>query len=121
MNACWRVAKGTLKPRDVPAIDGCAIEWDHGDAAASRRAAQEMVDLFRIAFQPSLTSLHIKGRAIDMTITWDGTIRVRDANGNAKPVGAPRNDGNPVLHAIGATYGVRKLASDPPHWSDTGH
>jgi peptidoglycan hydrolase-like protein with peptidoglycan-binding domain len=121
MNACWRVAKGSLKAGDVPAIADCPIQWDHGSPAASRRGAQEMVDMFRIAFQPSLTSLHIKGRAIDMTISWTGTIRVKDAKGNVRPVGAPRNDANPVLHAIGATYGVRKLATDPPHWSDTGH
>jgi len=25
------------------------------------------------------------------------------------------------LHAVGASYGARKLVSDPPHWSDNGH
>lgn len=25
------------------------------------------------------------------------------------------------LYAVGATYGVQKLVSDPPHWSDDGH
>jgi uncharacterized Zn-binding protein involved in type VI secretion len=25
------------------------------------------------------------------------------------------------LHAVGASYGVHKLVSDPPHWSDDGH
>jgi hypothetical protein len=25
------------------------------------------------------------------------------------------------LHAVGASYGVHKLASDPPHWSTDGH
>jgi hypothetical protein len=121
MNACWRIAKGSLKPRDVPPIADCAIQWDHGSDAASRRGAQEMVDMFRIAFQPSVTSLHIKGRAIDMTIGWEGTIRVKDANGVSKSVGAPRDGSNKTLHAIGASYGVIKLASDPPHWSDNGH
>jgi hypothetical protein len=28
---------------------------------------------------------------------------------------------NPVLHKIGASYGVIKLLSDPPHWSSDGH
>lgn len=121
MNACWRVSKGTLAPRDVPAIADCAIQWDHGSADASRLGAQEMVDMFQIAFQPSLTSLHIKGRAIDMTIGWTGTIRVKDANGIVRTLGAPRDNGNPTLQRIGATYGVKKLASDPPHWSDNGH
>ena len=26
-----------------------------------------------------------------------------------------------ALNAVGATYGVNKLVSDPPHWSDDGH
>jgi hypothetical protein len=121
MNSCWRVANGSLKPGDVPPIEDCNIKWDHGDAAASRRGAQEMVDMFRIAFQPSLTSLHIQGRAIDMTISWDGTIQVKDAAGAPRAVSAPRNGDNKVLQAIGASYGVKKLATDPPHWSDTGH
>jgi len=27
---------------------------------------------------------------------------------------------NPVLHTVGAYYGVFKLLSDPPHWSVDG-
>lgn len=122
MHYCWRVANGSVAPKDVPAVAGCAITWDHGDLARSKKGAQEMVDLFGIAFQPSLTSLHIQGRAIDMTIGWNGTIQVRDESGRQRPVSAPRSgDANRDLHAIGATYGVLKLVSDPPHWSDNGH
>lgn len=122
MHYCWRIAKGSVAPKDVPAVAGCAIQWDHGDLAKSKKAAQEMVDLFGIAFQPSLTSLHIQGRAIDMTIGWNGTIQVRDKSGGPRAVAAPRSgDANRDLHAIGATYGVIKLVSDPPHWSDNGH
>ncbi len=121
MHYSWRIAHGSIAPKDVPAIPGCAIRWDHGDLARSKKGAQEMVDLFGIAFQPSLTSRHIEGRAIDMTIGWNGTIAVRDKAGREKAVGAPRSgDANKDLHAIGATYGVRKLVSDPPHWSDDG-
>jgi hypothetical protein len=80
-----------------------------------------MCDLFQIAFEPSLTSRHIEGRAIDMTIGWNGTIKVKDRQGKAREVGAPRSgDTNPDLHRIGAGYGVIKLVSDPPHWSDDG-
>lgn len=122
MHFCWRVAKGEIAPRDVPAIAGCDIKWDHGDLARSKKGAQEMVDLFGIAFKPSLTSLHIEGRAIDMTIGWTGTIQVKDKTGRPRAVAAPRSgDTNRDLHAIGATYGVIKLLSDPPHWSDNGH
>jgi hypothetical protein len=122
MHFSWRIAHDSIAPGDVPAIAGCAIQWDHGDPAASKQGAQEMVDLFGIAFQPSLTSLHIEGRAIDMTIGWTAPIQVRDKSGRARPVDAPRSgDTNRDLHAIGTTYGVIKLASDPPHWSDNGH
>ncbi|WP_206366527.1 hypothetical protein [Sphingomonas gei] len=122
MHYSWRIAHGSIAPKDVPAIPGCAIAWDHGNLAASKQGAQEMVDLFGIAFQPSLTSRHIEGRAIDMTIGWAGTIQLSDKTGRVRPIGAPRaGDTNRDLHAIGATYGVIKLASDPPHWSDDGH
>jgi hypothetical protein len=122
MHYSWRIAHDTIAPKDVPPLPGCAIKWDHGDLAKSKAAAQEMVDLFGIAFQPSLTSRHIEGRAIDMTIGWADTIQVKDRTGRPRPVSTPRSgDTNKDLHAIGATYGVLKLASDPPHWSDDGH
>jgi hypothetical protein len=122
MHYSWRIAHDTIAPEDVPALPGCAIIWDHKDPGRSKQGAQEMVDLFGIAFQPSLTSRHIEGRAIDMTIGWAGTIQVEDKVGRPRPVSAPRSgDTNKDLHAIGATYGVLKLASDPPHWSDDGH
>jgi len=122
MRYSWDVAKGLIAPRDAPAIPGCAIRWDHGDLAKSRQGAQEMADLFGIAFQPSLTSLHIEGRAIDMTIGWNGTLRIKDAAGKTVEIGAPRNgNDNTDLHKVGATYKVMKLVSDPPHWSDNGH
>ena len=122
MHYSWKVSHGTVAPSAVPDVAGCAIEWDHGNLASSRRGAQAMVDLFGIVHEPSLNSLHIEGRAIDMNVTWDGTIRVRDADGGTQSVGAPRDgNSNRVLHEIGAGYGVLKLLSDPPHWSDNGH
>lgn len=122
MHYSWRVSRGEIAPRDVPAIAGLAIRWDHGDLAKSRKGAKEMSDLFGIAYRPSLTSLHIEGRAIDMTIGWTGTIEIRDKTGKKRPLAAPRTgDANTELYKIGATYGVMKLLSDPPHWSDNGH
>jgi len=36
--------------------------------------------------------------------------------------GTPRTGaGNTALHGVGAGYGVHKIVSDPPHWSDDGH
>ena len=122
MRFSWDIAKGIIAPRDAPAIPGCTIRWDHGDLARSKKGAQEMVDLFGIAFQPALTSLHIQGRAVDMTISWTGTLKIKDATGKEKSLGAPRSgETNTDLHRVGATYKVLKLVSDPPHWSDTGH
>ncbi|MBN8812700.1 MULTISPECIES: hypothetical protein [unclassified Sphingomonas] len=121
MHYSWRVAKGLVAPNKVPVLPGLDIRWDHGDLARSKAGAQAMCDLFQIAFEPSLTSRHIEGRAIDMTIGWNGTIKVRDKQGKPREIAAPRSgDTNPDLHRVGATYGVIKLVSDPPHWSDDG-
>lgn len=115
MHYSWKVAKGQIAAADVPAIDGCDINWDHGDTAKSRAAAQQMVRLFAIVFKPSLTSNHIAGTAIDMTTTYSGTINVTDGTGKTVKVSSAS-----ALNQVGASYGVRKLASDPPHWSANG-
>lgn len=115
MHYSWKVAKGQIDASDVPAIDGCDIVWDHGDAARSRAAAAEMVRLFSIVFKPSLTSNHIAGTAIDMTIGFSGTITITDGAGKDVRVGSAA-----ALNPVGASYGVLKLASDPPHWSANG-
>jgi hypothetical protein len=122
MHFSWKVAKGLIAPDLVPAEDGIEIEWDHGDLTKSRAAAQEMLALFGLKVQPSLTSLHISGLAIDMDIDWPGTIEIKTATGEIVAVGPPRDGGtNKTLHTVGASYGVLKLLSDPPHWSSTGH
>ena len=122
MHYCVRVAKGEVAPNKVPAVAGCDINWDHGNLAKSKAAAQEMADLFEIAFPASLTSLHISGRAIDMTIGWTGTLAIKDGKGTIQNISAPRNGKeNTALHKVGASYKVFKLVSDPPHWSDNGH
>ena len=122
MRYSWDVSKGTLSPSRVPAIQGVDIQWDHGDLHKSMTAAHEMVALFQIAKQPSLTSNHLKGVAIDMTISWTGTLAIAKADGKAVTIaGSPRDGTNRDLQAVGATYGVlHKLPDDPPHWSTTG-
>jgi hypothetical protein len=122
MQHSWDVSRGALDPAHVPANAGVDINWDHGDLAESQAAAHDMVERFGIAFRPSLDSLHILGRAIDMGITWSGTIQVRNKAGQNVAVGAPRDGAtNATLHAVGATYGVKKLLTDKPHWSDNAH
>lgn len=122
MHYSHRLAHGQVRAIDIPASIDCDIIWDHGVEAQSRAAAKDMVKLFDIVYQPSLTSLHIKGLAIDMSIGWTGTIKVKDARGRVSELGAPQSGAkNTELHRIGATYGVKKLLSDAPHWSSTGH
>jgi hypothetical protein len=50
-------------------------------------------------------------------------LRRRDASGKIVTIETTPRTGadNKRLHAVGATYGVIKLVSDRPHWSDTGH
>jgi hypothetical protein len=122
MRYAWDISHGTLAPADVPAMPGVDIEWDHGDDADSLAAATEMVDYFWLAHRPSLTSRHIKGRAIDMHVTWTGKLSIVDGKGKTRTISStPRNGAeNRALQAVGASYGVHKLATDAPHWSSDG-
>jgi hypothetical protein len=128
MHYSYRVANG-LDPQIVPARPRVNINWVHHNAQgqvdlpASRAAAQEMVNSYQIAYAPALQTRHTEGRAIDMTITWSGNLEIRNAAGeNVTISSTPRTGaGNTDLHTIGQSYGVIKLVSDPPHWSDDGH
>jgi hypothetical protein len=122
MHYSWNIAKGLIAAGQVPAHPALDITWDHGVPAKSKKAAQEMVNLFDMAYNSALNSIHIEGRAIDMTIGWTGTMTIADAAGRSHALAAPRNGAaNTALHRVGASYGVKKLVGDPPHWSDTGH
>lgn len=122
MRYSWDIAKGITLPSQTPAIEDVDIQWDHGHDAASKKAAQEMVGLFAIKKQPSLTSNHLKGEAVDMTITWVGKLEIVRADGKTATIStSPTNGNNVELHKIGAGYGVKHLLpDDPPHWSTTG-
>lgn len=123
----WLIALGKCQPSDPTSMDGVDIEWEHGDDAASKAGALEMVDGFGLAVPPrsvnapALTSNHITGQAVDMNITWTGTLNVKDKSGTtaAIPFMADVN-ANTALHAVGASYGVLKLVTDAPHWSFNG-
>jgi hypothetical protein len=128
MHWSFVINTGEVDPDDVPAHAGVAINWVHRkangspDLAASRAAAAAMVHGYDIAHRPSLTSLHIFGKAIDMSVDWNGALKIKQKNGTKKTIGSlPRSGLNHALWAVGATYGVLKLPSDPPHWSSTGH
>lgn len=122
MHYSWTVAKGIDSPASVPAKAGCPIVWDHGNLARSRAGAREMMAKFGMAHIAALRGRHIDGHAVDMNVSWSGTLSIKDATGGTHAIGAPRNGNtNAALHAVGRTYGVHKLLSDPPHWSIDGH
>jgi hypothetical protein len=128
MHWSFVINSGEVEPGDVPPHDGVEIEWVHRsangspDLVASRAAAAAMVEGYDIAHRPSLTSLHIFGKAIDMSVEWDGTLTIKRKNGTKRAISSlPRSGLNHELWAVGATYGVLKLPSDAPHWSNTGH
>lgn len=140
MHYAWCIWKRTVEPADVPAFkpkDGEAavdIDWVHRtaqgapDLGASRRAAEEMAMAYGLAglkVAPALNSLHIQGKAIDMSISWTGDLTIKDATGKDVTIkGLPRDGANPDLIRVGATYHVIHLINvhkDPPHWSVNGH
>lgn len=123
----WKIAAGKCRASEATQRPGVDIQWDHGDAAASKRGAQEMVTGFGLAMPPrsinppSQTSNHISGTAIDMDVSWSGTIKVKDKQGKDVALAFMANpNANALLHAVGASYGVRKLVTDAPHWSQDG-
>jgi hypothetical protein len=125
---CWKIGLGKAKPSDATALAGVDIEWDHGDVQKSQNGAKEMINGFGLAVPPNstnapaLASNHIAGKAIDMMITWTGSISVKKQNGIAESVMFMSHvNHNTKLHAVGASYGVKKLITDAPHWSHDGH
>lgn len=139
MHFSWLVAKG-MDPAKVPPMRGVDIDWTckgggkdaksasppatggKPDNAEAVKAAKEMVRAYAIAYAPALTSRHTQGLAIDMSLSWSGTLSIKDAKGKDVSIASsPRDGGNKELQAVGATYGVVKLKSDPPHWSSDGH
>ncbi len=127
----WKISKGLVAANKVPKKIGVDITWDHGDNVASKKAAREIVVAANIAYEPSLTSNHIKGKAIDWTITWVGNLKIKNKLGKSVEITSmPRHggsgtvhNGNTDFHAIGKTYGVIKAKFtkiDGPHWSLDG-
>ncbi len=124
----WKISLGQCKPTDPGVMSGVDIRWDHGDDAKSKAAAREMVQGFGLVVPPastnppSLTSKHISGEAIDMNIVWAGVIKVKKKDGTEQQVVFANNANlNTNLHIVGASYGVKKLKTDAPHWSSDGH
>lgn len=123
----WKISQGKCKPSDAKKMIGVDIEWDHGDIRKSKVGALAMVTGFGLAVPPrsinppSLISNHISGKAIDMTIKWTGTIKVKKKGGTEVSLIFKSNvNNNTELHKVGESYGVKKLKTDAPHWSFNG-
>ena len=57
-----------------------------------------------------------------MEITWTGTIKIKKKDGSEESVSFMSDvNKNVNIHAVGTSYGVRKLITDAPHWSHDGH
>jgi len=128
MHFSFAIAREDFDPALVDPMPGVDIQWVHPDSPivpsrkASKDAAEQMVQGYQIAFKPVLKSRHTQALAIDMSITWAGTLVIARADNTLVAItGTPRNGDNPLLHTVGATYGVIKLVRDPPHWSVDGH
>lgn len=130
MHWSWKIAKNLVDPRAVPAMAGVNIDWVHrtasGDAdlPKSRSAASQMVSRYGLVSQPALTSRHTEGRAVDMDISWIGSLPIGNADGTSNEISTePRSGMNEELIAVGQGYGVIKAQfdGDPPHWSEDGH
>jgi hypothetical protein len=121
MHWAWLISREKFDLAKVPPMPGVAIRWDHGALAKSRTAAKQMVDVYGMAFIAVLNSKHTERLAIDMTIGWKQALSIERKSGSKTTLAAqPRNGGNRQLIAVGAEYGVIKLPTDPPHWSDDG-
>lgn len=116
MHYCSRLASGDVTASRIPALPGVAIQWNHGKEAASRAAARSMRDAYQIVFPPALRSNHTLGLAIDMRISGVIGRSIARRDGTIVRIASLAD-----LHPVGATYGVVKLPSDPPHWSHDGH
>src|SRR6266403_560989 len=87
MHYSYRIANQGLDPQTVPAKAGVDIDWVHRNQngtvnlAASRLAAQQMVQAYGIAYAPVLVSRHEEGKAIDMTISWTVNLAIANASG----------------------------------------
>lgn len=137
MHYSWRIANRGFDPADVPRREGIDICWLHRnrdgvvDRQASIAAARQMAGpngyaiSRRLRFPPDPNSNHIRGEAIDMDITWTGTLNIATPDGTIVPITTtPRTgaDNVQLWDFAEAHYDVLKLRQgDPPHWSDDGH
>jgi hypothetical protein len=128
MHWCWMIVKQDADTQAIPAMSGVNIVWTHPTVQASKAAAREMVTGYGIASlgtPPALSSKHTVGLAVDMSISWSGTLNIANEAGQVTAIiSSPRSGMNGELADVGASFGVIKYNGsgvDRPHWSDTGN
>ncbi len=101
---------------------GVDIDWTAGGQPVFARVlCQKMRAGYQIDYPAALTSRHTQRLAIDMTIKVPAKSTIVDANGQKVRFDVSAQGTDPRVAAIGASFGVMKLASDVPHWSCDGH
>lgn len=127
----YKIGQGMVKARAATPMEGVPIKWDHGKESVSKAKALAMAKGFGLALKgdsdnvPALKSNHTLGLAVDMAISWDKkfTAKVGGAGGGLKSIEIPGpgiGSSSTALHKLGASYGVKKLITDKPHWSANG-
>ena len=124
MHYAWTVSKGLATPAAANTAcqaEGININWDHGDLTRSKAAAAELASAFSLVAKPSLTSNHIRGKAIDCNISnVPAKVTVGGTEYDAGPKGTGVQDEDKVDH-VGQAVGVIWYgAGDRVHWSHTG-
>lgn len=115
MHWSWDIAHGICVASAVPAMPGVNIDWV-GDPATSISRAKDMVRTYGLAVEAVLNSRHTQGNAVDMILSNFEGKQIANKNGTMVTINQISD-----LYPVGATYGVIKLQSDPPHWSNDGH
>ncbi|MDW5419234.1 LysM peptidoglycan-binding domain-containing protein [Iodobacter sp. CM08] len=120
-----QIARGKMKPENVPKWSGVNINWCHRNAAGevdlnkSKVAAQNMVNSYAIGSNPvgkPSASNHNKRLAVDMTITNFSNKEVKNTSGELVIIKDFQE-----LKKLGNEYGVHWYGSDDkPHWSFNG-
>jgi hypothetical protein len=124
MHYAWGVAKAKYTPAQANTAcrgRGIDIEWDHGNVAASRAAAQALVDAFGLVRQASITSNHIRGLAIDIAISDLPSSITMNGRTYTTRQGASGTAAAESVAPIGKAMGVLWFGTrDWVHWSHNG-
>ena len=137
---CLDVSSGRTAPKNVPAMAGVDIVWDHGNIAASKAGAAALATAFGLVGVAAHPSNHNGGTAVDMKLDFSGnptktltysvggksvtrTIKTDDeatigVSSRGKSIS---RIGSRELSKAGADFGVKRaLDRDIVHWSRTG-